>query len=369
MPQLKNHSLWQHLPSHHLLFVSPLLNQLKAQHIPLSIRPQHLQQIEILGKPYKVQCPITFTPYASSQPCSARCWFCSENLRFEAFDASSTLKIPLHYHQGLTFALRQLQTLTMGLSLSGLEFSDDVDWTINTLDVLHNWQQHGGVWQNKACYSNLAGFANLVTQQHLIHALKRIGIDRFEVSRHHFDETINQNIMRFRPTQHIQSLAVFSRTLTTLVQHFPMTLVCILQKQGIETLVDIQHYIAWAKNLGIKRIIFRELSVLDDDRYQQNRTARDIKQRRIYLEHLIAQLLVTPPSGWKLTHVESGYYYWNCVWHVNNIDIIFERSDYAYMQYAHDSATIHKLVFHANGHLCADWTPDRHILIQSYDHI
>lgn len=369
MQQLKTHDLWQQLPSHHLLCLSPLLNQLKTHCSQLYIRPQHLQQIEILGKHYDVQRPITFTPYASSKVCSARCWFCSENLRFEAFDVSSTLRIPAQYHQGLAFALDQLYTLPMGLSLSGLEFSDDVSWTLNTIDVLDAWQHRGGIWQNKACYSNLAGFADLLAQQRLIHALSMIGIDRFEVSRHHFDENINQNIMRFRPKQSIQSLGVFSRTLSTLVHHFPMTLVCIIQKQGIETLDDIQQYIAWAKDLGIKRIIFRELSDLDDDRYQQNRTARDIKQRRINLELHIAQLLAKPPPAWALMQVESGYYYWNCVWRLHDIDIIFERSDYAHMQHAHDSEIIHKLVFHANGHLCADWTPDRHILIQAYDHL
>jgi hypothetical protein len=45
------------------------------------------------------------------------------------------------------------------------------------------------------------------------------------------------------------------------------------------------------------------------------------------------------------------------------MDVIFESSDYLQMKKLHQSDTIYKMVFHANGNLTADWDPGHQILI------
>jgi hypothetical protein len=62
----------------------------------------------------------------------------------------------------------------------------------------------------------------------------------------------------------------------------------------------------------------------------------------------------------------QGYYYWNVRmrWR-GQCDVTLEASDYEQMKARHRSGVIHKFVFHANGNLCADWDPEREVLLRT----
>ncbi|MGH8080716.1 MAG: hypothetical protein ACREP7_09080, partial [Lysobacter sp.] len=49
------------------------------------------------------------------------------------------------------------------------------------------------------------------------------------------------------------------------------------------------------------------------------------------------------------------------------LNIVFESSDYGAMHRRHASGDIYKLVFHADGRLCAGWQPDRDVLWRADD--
>ncbi len=351
-----------------LLNQSSLLPLIRKLGIPLRSRPQQLLDTLINDRPYQIQLPITFTPYAGSKPCSARCGFCSENLRFANFKAAAQLPMPENYHQLLASALTQIIHIPLGLSLSGLEFSDDHSWAIATIHELLQWQALGGTWTEKACYSNLAGFADIDNAKPLILSLQQLGIERFEVSRHHYDSAINQQMMRFRAHEAIQSNTVFSNVLDVLSVRFSITLVCIVQQQGIKNLDDVLAYLDWAKSLGIHKVIFRELSAINNNQYQNNTTLKFINSQRVSIEPLLEQVFTHSTAlNWQPISVETGYYYWNIAWQAPDCQVIFERSDYDIMQQSHASNRLHKLVFHANGNLTADWTPERFVLFRSTD--
>lgn len=354
------------IPVSSLLAQSALLPLIKQYAVAVVSRPQQLLHTSIADQAYVVQLPITFTPYAGSKACSARCGFCSENLRFADFTAAAQLPMPNNYHRLLTAALGKLKHIPLGLSLSGLEFSDDHLWALKTLQVIQDWQLDGGTWTEKACYSNLAGFAQLDKAQQLIEQLHALALDRLEVSRHHYDQAINQQIMNFRNDQTIQSNHCFNRVLNQLKPLFPLSLVCIVQQQGINSFAELLNYLAWAKQLGIQKVIFRELSAIGDPRYQQNRTLRFINQQRIAIEPLLEQAFkYSAQLGWRPLQVETGYYYWNMLWQTADCQVVFERSDYSIMQQSHASHHLHKLVFHANGNLSGDWTPERFVIFRS----
>ena len=72
----------------------------------------------ISGKNYLFTQPLTFTPYASVQACSARCHFCSENLRdLTSNQYASLIRPNAQYFEYLQRALTQLQGLPMSYSL------------------------------------------------------------------------------------------------------------------------------------------------------------------------------------------------------------------------------------------------------------
>lgn len=357
---------WNDLSPNDLLFYSILKPDFIKYSFKLVQRnSEALKKFKIGDQFYNIQLPITFTPYAAAQPCSARCWFCSENLRFEDHIASNSLVMIEEYHHHLDQALGELIKIPLGLSLSGLEFSDVLDWALKTIDCLINWQDQGGQWTEKALYSNLAGFANASNRINLITHLKMLELDRLEVSRHHYDEYKNKEIMLFRKNQDISKNNIFIETLNDLHKEFPTRLVCILQKDGISNLNEVYQYLNWANTLGIRYIIFRELSDITDDRYKPNNTYKKIKFNKISVEKILFEILsALDKSLWKPVQIETGYYYWNCMWETPWGTVVFERSDYGFMKQAHESQAIHKLVFHPNGNLSSDWTPNINVLIE-----
>ena len=86
---------------------------------------------------YRVAQPITFTPYAAARPCSARCLFCSENLRpLDSGALAQALRPGPDHFELLGAALAQLRGLPLSWSLSGLESSDDESWFLRLLATL-----------------------------------------------------------------------------------------------------------------------------------------------------------------------------------------------------------------------------------------
>jgi hypothetical protein len=64
----------------------------------------------------------------------------------------------------------------------------------------------------------------------------------------------------------------------------------------------------------------------------------------------------------------EGYYFWNLVLRTSSgMEVTFETSDYSAMHDLHETGDVYKLVFHANGNLCAGWEPDRDIIWEPAD--
>jgi hypothetical protein len=311
---------------------------------------------------WQVAQPVTFTPYAAAQPCSARCGFCSENLRRQdGGRAAATIRPQADYHLQLASVLERLRGVPMSYSLSGLETTDDIDWMMQTLDVLDRHGRHSPV-PERVLYTNGAGLAGKGVEQ-IGRRLAMFKADWVEWSRHHFDGPRNQRIMRFREHIGIQAQDEFETSLGALTRHVPVKLVCIVQHGGIANTDDILAYLRWAHDIGVTSVIFREFSRLDDS-YALNKTARYVMDHRVAMSVLLKQCLAAADVRRYLEFESAteGYYFWNLVARYRGMQVVFESSDYARMNLQHDSERIYKLVFHSNGNLCAGWHPDRQVV-------
>lgn len=315
------------------------------------------------GRQYRVAQPITFTPYAAARPCSARCRFCSENLReTDAGRAAATLRPRIDYFDALRGALAQLRGLPLSYSLSGLETTDDAEWCLRMLDTLDAAARDGVPVDERVLYSNGAGFAQAQGDA-LVDAFARFGLSWVELSRHHPDTTRNQAIMRFRPGEPIADEEAFVAVAHRLRDRFPLRLVCLVQRGGIDDADGVAAYLRWAATLGAGTVIFREFSRLDDG-YRDNATRRYLDSARVPMPALADAVLASPLRA-VLTPLErtAGYYFDNLrLRHRDGFDVVFEASDYARMHARHASGALYKLVFHANGRLCGGWSPDRDVL-------
>jgi len=316
------------------------------------------------ARTHRIAQPVTFTPYASATPCSARCRFCSETLvETGAARPSSALRPQPGYFDALRRALHALRGLPLSYSLSGLETTDDPHWMMQMLDAL---DEHGmaSPVHERVLYTNGAGFAVAAQRDPLLDRLAAFRLDRIELSRHDPREDANQAIMRFRPGVAVREQACFTAVARTLAARFPVQLVCIVQQGGVADAGAVLRYLDWARGLGVEGVIFREFSQLDDS-YADNVTARYVGAARVPMADLLDACLQRPgfAGRFAIDHATDGYYFWNVVGHLDGMRVTFEASDYARMHRQHASGNVYKLVFHANGNLCADWNPQRNVLL------
>jgi len=312
---------------------------------------------------YQFIQPITFTPYASVKPCSARCQFCSENLRQkDAVQHASLLRPSRYYFDQLEAALYQLRGLQLSYSLSGLEMTDDVSWFCTLLECLSAHRDASSVEQS-ILYSNGAGFSATKSSALLMQKISDFDFNWLEISRHHFDDSVNQGIMRFRPEYDIRTNSVFSSVLKQLIDIVPVKLVCIVQVGGVDSAQSLLRYLRWANSMGVQKVIFREFSLLGEQ-YRENTTYNYIASTRQAVSKLLVECLQDPYVANTIDwlHVTQGYYFQNLVGNFAGTEVTFEYSDYSKMHAKHDSGRIYKLVFHGNGNLCAGWEPDKHVL-------
>ena len=315
------------------------------------------------GSSHHLAPPLPFPPAPSAGPCSARCRFCSENLLpVHGGTRAARLRPAVDYFATLERALAAVRGIPMAWSLSGLEASDDEAWLLRLLDTLAAEERRGAVVDGRVLYSNGAGFARGAGDA-LVDALRRFGLSWVELSRHHPDAARNQAIMRFRAGETIADDAVFAHAARRLGEALPLKLVCILQRDGVDAADGISAYLRWAEGLGATSVVFREFSRLDGG-YRDTATRRYVEGGRVTVEEVLEACMTAPwwPSL-KPVRVTEGYYFWNLVLQApSGMEVVFETSDYGAMHDLHGSGDVYKLVFHANGNLCAGWEPDRDLV-------
>ncbi|MEO0338881.1 MAG: hypothetical protein AAF242_06680 [Bacteroidota bacterium] len=316
-------------------------------------------------EPHKVRSGLTFTPYANPTRCNAHCRFCSEELIRKHQKERTASNLILDHHQyfiGLAKALQDLSAIQeIGLSLSGLEATSDPTWLIRLLTLLG---QKEGVpkFNEKVLYTNGSG---LYKYPEILTALGKAQFDRFEISRCHYDEAINQSIMYINRNEPVYQNTHYEQLIGSLVPAFNVKNSCILTQTGIHTIVDVEYYLDWVRSLGVKKVVFRELSRLDKS-YRENRTKLWIEKNRVPIDTILQQImprLGTLRKGWKYQYSRAGYYYYNESFrYQNEVDVILETSSYTALNANRKEEIIQKLVFHSNGNLCGGWDPNREVI-------
>jgi hypothetical protein len=324
------------------------------------------------GALWKLRPGLTFTPYANPTRCNARCAFCSEELLRvdgDRLTAKRTIDDYDPYFSGLARAWNELDGFSMGLSLSGLEATSEPEWLLRLLALLSAHDPHGSLFTQRVLYSNGSG---LCTDPRLVPALGRARFDRVELSRCHFDERLNQRVMRFALDQPVRRSAAFAETVARAQREgLSVRLVCILNDEAVSTLDDVERYLDCAESLAVNDVVFRELSVLGE-LYRENRETRWIAKHRAPVRALMDQVLApdegaSPRAGWTLQGVTSGYYYYNEVYRRGAVTVTLEGSSYVAHRDAVESGVLQKLVFHSSGDLCGDWVPNAQVIGNYFD--
>lgn len=97
--------------------------------------------------------------------------------------------------------------------------------------------------------------AGLIKNSQDIARLKFNGITNMTISRFHHDDAANFEMMGMD-----YNFDSFEDLVKSVQQHgIDLKLSCLLHSQGVSTKKDIVEYIEWARKMGVKKVIFREL--------------------------------------------------------------------------------------------------------------
>lgn len=292
---------------------------------------------------------LSFTPYISDT-CSASCRFCSEKLSNGAV-AGAALTVCEGYCEKLTAVLLAQRDRTMFLSVSGMEPTENVPQLALVSVAVRRAVQGGCSIPERVMYTNLSGFTK--DGARLIELVRSLGLTRIECSRHHHDAAVCQSIMRFRKRETIRANETFTQVVRQLLDIVPVTMVCVMQQTGVATPADAAAYLAFARENGVRRVVFRGLSVFSGTA-DGAAIARYIAENRV---ETLDMLRALPPS-FRLRSVTEGYYYYSFVYQYDDMEVLFEMSDYDRMHRVHVGTQRHKLIFYPNGELYCDWDRD-----------
>ena len=290
---------------------------------------------------------LSFTPYISNL-CSACCRFCSERLSAGGMNAAR-LSVCDHYRDKLVRAFLYARSRPIFLSVSGIEPSESVDQLALVSEAVRLAEQEGCVFTDRVMYSNLSGFTK--EWDRLAGLVRDLKLTRIESSRHHYDEDVNQRIVRFRPGETNRTNRVFGETVRRLLPVVPVTFACVIQKSGISTAADVLSYLDFARSLGVERVVFRELSVFSEEP-DNSEVASYITANRVEIMDILQAL---QPGDFRPLSVTRGYYYYSFLYQYRGMHVLFEMSDYDQMIREHYGDRLHKLIFYADGSLCRDW--------------
>ncbi|MDH5328280.1 MAG: radical SAM protein [Gammaproteobacteria bacterium] len=85
------------------------------------------------------------------------------------------------------------------------------------------------------------------------------GLTVLAISRHHFDDQKCQSIMNLNVD--FERVHSAYKTITPHLAGLRLRLVCVMQKDGVDSAETIERYISWAAQMGIEQICFKELYV------------------------------------------------------------------------------------------------------------
>lgn len=309
--------------------------------------------IDFWGRRLPVYANANLSIY-SAQTCNARCPFCVEELRpaSRGVGLFSRKRLELdveRYFARLEACLDVLSPLNPSVSITGGEPSLDPRLP-RILQVLTARRA-----RKITLTSNGSGLLRPMAGVRIVDRLQQAGLAHLNISRAHWDQQRNARLMAFDAAPNAAELAQMAEVLRGSATRLRLS--CVLQRDSVDTPEAIETYVAFARDIGIDNVIFRQLMQTDPATHLGNSVVRYSDRRRIAMAPLLEQL--TARNGWGFQHQVMGYYYYVEVWRYAGVDVVFEAADLAQLERVkqRDNETVHELVYHPSAELCSTWQP------------
>ena len=212
---------------------------------------------EIQGRKYLVYGNVNLSIFLDDE-CNASCNFCVARLRYfhEGVDfIKPKISDDNEYFTRFKMALAAIQPLNPSVSVTGGEPSishrlSEALTTLNSFNV-----------RKRTMTTNGSGLLRQAKAggKTILDGLMDYGLVHLNISRAHYDEKINQEIMRIEGGFSNADLEFIIRKARK--YNARPRLSCILLKEHIHTFEDILKYLDWAESIGADNVVFRQIMI------------------------------------------------------------------------------------------------------------
>lgn len=329
------------------------------------ITKKQLIPFKIKDKDYLVYGNVNLSIFLT-QHCNAHCNFCVAQLRYfhEGVDyIKPAITDEKEYFSRLVEVISTIRPLNPSVSLTGGEpsISPLLPETLNIL-ARHNVRK-------RTMTTNGSGLLRVLGEgrKTVLDRLVDYKLAHLNISRAHYDENINQEIMKIDggfPNKDLEYIIRRARK-----KGIRPRLSCVLLKDYIDNFDEIIRYLDWAQSIGCDNVVFRQLMDFDRSTVKDGPIPRYCSEKNVELIPLLEVIDRDPRFAFE--NQVLGYYYYVEVWRYRGIDVVLEKADLKLIEPEKAKSlkqtggipVIYELIFHPNGNLCGSWREWKEIIM------
>jgi molybdenum cofactor biosynthesis enzyme MoaA len=292
--------------------------------------------------------------------CNANCKFCVAQLRYEnrsLMYKKFKLQDDCEYFNRLDYVLNYLKPLNPSVSLTGGEPTKSK----RLPEILRLINKYN--YRKRTLTTNGSGLLDVLDNKLVIQHIIDNNFSHLNISKAHFDEEINNSIMRYDVGQFsndmLKTIIAYSKT-----NNLRPRMSCVLLKNGISNLNDMISYMEFYQKLGIDNIIFRELMDYDINTMSNKTTIEYCIENKVKLNDIWSKI----DNDKRFVPIRNllGYYYYVEVYKYQNIDMCSEGANLVklYDEKEKHEDIVYEMVFHPNGNLNGSWVDNEDVLLK-----
>lgn len=331
----------------------------KQKHYDIKKRPT--TKYPISGKEYLIYDNVNLSVFTTNI-CNASCKFCVAQLRYlndkKEYD-KPCINCDQDYYDRLDYVLSQIIKVNPSVSITGGEPTLDAKLP-TILKILNKYNvRKRTITSNGSGLLKLDSLGEKTILQHLID----YKLEHLNISRVHFDEKTNQDVMRFREN-YISNEDIKKIVEICSSNNIRVRMSCLLNTDGINDFEGVKQYIEWCKSIGVNNVVFRQPMKYDEENAVKTEITEYCSSKSVDLMPIYEQM--EQDEEFKFVNQVLGYYYYVEVYNYKGVDVVCETADLkqiAKEKSKYDEKIIYEMILHPNGNLCGSWNEYEDIMI------
>lgn len=287
--------------------------------------------------------------------CNARCDFCM-NMYEDNFLKCRELSDE-KYFERLNYILDYLKPIKPAILITGGETTK----SIKLPRILKLVKEKG--YKIRSFATNGSGLLDRIEGKTVLqHMLENNAINNINISRMHYNEEKNRNIMNYK--KDYCSNDMLAKIIPYAIKNnLRPRMSCLLLKDGVHTVEEMVNYMDYFEQLGVDNVIFRELMDYDQDKMINKEKMDYCKNNKVRLNDVWPEI----DKDKRFVPIKNilGYYYYVEIYKYHNITMCSESANLVqlYKEKEKHKDIVYEMVFHPNGNLNGSWVDNEEILL------